>query len=338
MKTKEVIQLTGLSKKAIYHYIEKGLIVPEIEENNYYSFTMENVNALKYIKFLRDMDMPISEIEELNKNPAAFMIFISRLKANVYRQKSILQEQFEKLTDIEESLLHGDSMNDIFEKFSQPVISQHNTSALNENDAKFIFYHFFGNFMQDIEMTEYKYYLIERIIKQIVAEQNDQILRFRDYLLTVEPEMLQYEFLQAKQMDGMILFSGFENKECIPTARDSISVIKEHLINSEWVKGWKMAYKGYIKPKNYYYGTDDKLNELMFELSPEYKTIMVNIHHYCDCMYKYINSDEGFWLKKLIDLKLGDYIDYEMKYHVELSYLYTLDKDMDLLLKRYLRA
>ncbi|MDE6024697.1 MAG: MerR family transcriptional regulator [Lachnospiraceae bacterium] len=68
MKIKEVEQLTGLTAKSIRHYESKGLLrVERDEENDYRSYTEENVQELKKIRLLRFLDFSIEQISELQQ-------------------------------------------------------------------------------------------------------------------------------------------------------------------------------------------------------------------------------------------------------------------------------
>lgn len=67
MKINEVESIVGLSKKSIRYYEEMGLIVPSRNKNNDYRvYNKNDIEKLKKIKFLRELDVPIKEIQELN--------------------------------------------------------------------------------------------------------------------------------------------------------------------------------------------------------------------------------------------------------------------------------
>ena len=65
MRIKEVEKLTGLTAKAIRLYESKGLLnVARQTQNDYRDYTQEDVERLKTIAFLRDMDISISGIKD----------------------------------------------------------------------------------------------------------------------------------------------------------------------------------------------------------------------------------------------------------------------------------
>lgn len=63
MKRNEVEKITGLTRKAILYYEDKGLIRPHKEENNYRSYSEEDVDRLLQISIYRKLGLNISEIK-----------------------------------------------------------------------------------------------------------------------------------------------------------------------------------------------------------------------------------------------------------------------------------
>lgn len=65
MNAKQVREQTGLTRKALAYYQQKQLIKPLVQENGYRSYSPEQVARLKEIAFLRDLDVPMAQIEPL---------------------------------------------------------------------------------------------------------------------------------------------------------------------------------------------------------------------------------------------------------------------------------
>lgn len=84
MQISEVMKRTGLSRKAIYLYEEKGLLtpgkVPAGELREYREYTEEDVKRLRLIARLRELDMPISDIEKALTEGNADMVLQNHLK------------------------------------------------------------------------------------------------------------------------------------------------------------------------------------------------------------------------------------------------------------------
>lgn len=99
------MKATGLTKKAIYYYEEEGLVSPQKDrDNNYRSYSEDDVNKLIQISVLRKLDIPLSVIYEVLKNKLEIKAVMKRQlevienKINyLYRNKDIIQNLMEKL-------------------------------------------------------------------------------------------------------------------------------------------------------------------------------------------------------------------------------------------------
>ncbi len=68
MLISEVEELLKISKKSIRYYESEGLIKPERNKyNDYRTYTNDDIENLKKIKFLRELDVSIEEIKKLFK-------------------------------------------------------------------------------------------------------------------------------------------------------------------------------------------------------------------------------------------------------------------------------
>lgn len=72
MKIGEVARETGLSEKAIWLYVEQGLVKPEVTQSlhrNSYDFTRENVRELERIAVFRKAGFSLFEISIIHEQP-----------------------------------------------------------------------------------------------------------------------------------------------------------------------------------------------------------------------------------------------------------------------------
>ena len=64
MNTKQVEELTGLTRQNIRYYERQGLLEPaRADGNDYRDYSQKDVERLKLIKMLRMLDMPTERIE-----------------------------------------------------------------------------------------------------------------------------------------------------------------------------------------------------------------------------------------------------------------------------------
>ena len=72
MLIRDLEQQTGLDRATIRYYEKEGLIVPERKENSYREYTQENCEYLLKVKLLRQLEMPLQKIKELQEGRGDF--------------------------------------------------------------------------------------------------------------------------------------------------------------------------------------------------------------------------------------------------------------------------
>ncbi|OUO26512.1 hypothetical protein B5F86_10915 [Lachnoclostridium sp. An298] len=91
MNTKQVEELTGMSRQNIRYYERMGLLEPARDDSNAYrDYSEEDVRRLKLIRMLRMLDMPLKDIQDIINEKAS-------LREAVRHQKEILQTQQKQL-------------------------------------------------------------------------------------------------------------------------------------------------------------------------------------------------------------------------------------------------
>lgn len=65
MNIGEAAAATGVSAKMIRHYETLGLVMPQRRNNNYRTYTEQNVAVLRFIRHARDLAFPLSEVKRL---------------------------------------------------------------------------------------------------------------------------------------------------------------------------------------------------------------------------------------------------------------------------------
>lgn len=87
MTIKEVEKLTGLTAKSIRYYEVKGLLTVERnKENDYRSYSEEEVNRLKRIKLLRYLEFSVEEVKNM-------------LNMDVKETQNVLEQKAEEFSD-----------------------------------------------------------------------------------------------------------------------------------------------------------------------------------------------------------------------------------------------
>ena len=98
MMIKEVQELTGLGRKAIEYYQQKGLIDPAVLENGYRDYSQEEADTLRHIALLRALDVPLEDIKALlsgSAGPGA-LLRERQTDMDLRQRKTQLMEEYAK--------------------------------------------------------------------------------------------------------------------------------------------------------------------------------------------------------------------------------------------------
>lgn len=105
MKRSEVEKITGLTRKAILYYEDKGLIRHHKGENNYRSYSEEDVDRLLQISIYRKLGLNISEIKNIlstKEKELASILRDRQYRLELEESKKNLLEKLIKSQDFEE--------------------------------------------------------------------------------------------------------------------------------------------------------------------------------------------------------------------------------------------
>lgn len=67
---RDVMELTGISRRALHYYDEMGLLHPKREENGYRYYEEVDLERLQQILFFKELDFPLKEIRNILDDPA----------------------------------------------------------------------------------------------------------------------------------------------------------------------------------------------------------------------------------------------------------------------------
>ena len=113
MKAHDVELMVGIPKQTLLYYEKEGFITVARDDNNYRNYSQNNIEILKLIKLLREMEISIDEIklildnklsirEALEKKNVAWTI----ARESVEGQKVYVRREEEKQKQKIKMLLH----------------------------------------------------------------------------------------------------------------------------------------------------------------------------------------------------------------------------------------
>ncbi|WP_058990067.1 MerR family transcriptional regulator [Anaerococcus rubeinfantis] len=111
MLRSEIQKETGLTRKAIEYYEEKGLIHPQKSENGYRDYSIKDLEILKTVSIFRKLGMSVSDIDQCISSGGDTL-------SSVLRKKQHQLDLDEKRKVILEMIVRGESNKLINEKVS----------------------------------------------------------------------------------------------------------------------------------------------------------------------------------------------------------------------------
>ena len=178
MLVNEVCKKCSLTKKAIEYYVEQGLVSPQIQENGYRVFLEEDVEKLKKIAILRNLGLPVSDIQMVLSHQATNIL--KEISDKKFLEISALKEKHKLIQE----LASNNNWEQIHERLKQLEKKQSVLERLIN-----VFPGFYGRYI----CLHFSIYLNEPIT---TTEQENAFCEIIDFLdninLTVCAELQEY--------------------------------------------------------------------------------------------------------------------------------------------------
>ncbi len=150
MNTKQIEELTGITRQNIRYYERQGLLEPARDTGNAYrDYSEEDLRRLKLIKMLRMLDMPIKEIGQVLDGTLPLKEAAARQQEALLQQQKQIQAAVEVCTNIRKEkseVIDVDSYLDRMENMAKSgsvfarIVDDYKQVAEEERQRKFSFY------------------------------------------------------------------------------------------------------------------------------------------------------------------------------------------------------
>lgn len=142
----EVSRCTQLTKKAVEYYVEKGLVVPKMQENGYRDFGKEDVEVLRRIGVLRKLGIGLGDIRRILEDDTGEALQKAAVRKELKTRRNVrrdalirklgdgtsYEEVWEELRALEIQENVGDRLLDAFPGFFGRFICMHFSGFLND--------------------------------------------------------------------------------------------------------------------------------------------------------------------------------------------------------------
>ncbi|MDO5047773.1 MAG: MerR family transcriptional regulator [Anaerococcus sp.] len=272
MLRNEIQEKTGLTRKAIEYYEEKGLIKPLRLENGYRNYSNEDLDILNQISLFRKLGLSIAEIKESLSSDCKFL-------ASILRRKDHKLEIEKKRKDLIELILKKENPKVIGDKIA--IIEAEESICEKLSNA---FPGYFGQLM----FSSYQPFLNERLDKEGKASYK----KFLAYLDSLPP------FRLSKKEQAYIeeLSGAYDMKDLEELNESKIEAVDNY---DQWLKENEDMVDKYQEYKN----SNEYQNSPMKIIQEKLQKYMVDNKYYetaIPLIRKFSKSYDDYYQKLLI--------------------------------------
>jgi len=249
MLRSEIQNKTGLTRKAIEYYEEKGLINPQKTENGYRDYSENDLEVLIKVSLFRKLGISVTEIEDYLSTG------ISSL-SSVLRRKQHQLEVEEKRKEVLELVVKGESQELINEKIKLIEAEESIYERLER-----LFPGYFGQML----FAAYQPFLNEPLGKD-EKEAFEKYVNYLDNLPSLQLSKDEQDYTEK-------ISSTFDMQTLKKVNKDKINAIENV---EEWLKENNNAISQYEQYKN----SEEYQNSLMKQIQDKLQNFMKDNKYY----------------------------------------------------------
>ena len=249
MKRSEVEKITGLTRKAILYYEDKGLIRPHKEENNYRSYSQKDVDRLLQISIYRKLGLSLLEIKNILSTKEKEL-------ASILRDRQYRLELEENKKNLLEKLIKSQD----FEEIAKDLEALEKEETIYERLAR-IFPGYFGH----IFFMSYKPFLGDKL-------DEDQEPVFHE-LIKILDSLPEIDFTEEEKAYIEKLTSDFDLETLESLNQEKIQAVYNY---EDWMEGNKDKVRAYEEFKE----SEDYKTSQVKKISDKLRAYMVENNYY----------------------------------------------------------
>ena len=271
MLRSEIQKETGLTRKAIEYYEDKGLINPQKSENGYRDYSTKDLEILKKVSIFRKLGMSISDIYQYISSDGDTL-------SSVLREKQYQLDLDEKRKEILEMIVKGESDELINEKVSLLEMKETIYEKL-----EIAFPGYFGQML----FAAYQPFLND----PLENDGKNSFYKYIDYL----DKLPSFELTEEEKKYIEKISSPFDMKTLKDINQDKLDAVENP---EKWLKDNEDAISSYESYKN----SEEYQNSMMKQVQEKLKNFMKENQYYeiaIPLIRKFSKSYDNYYKKLL---------------------------------------
>lgn len=271
MLRSEIQKETGLTRKAIEYYEDKGLIHPQKSENGYRDYSTKDLEILKKVSIFRKLGMSISDIYQYISSDGDTL-------SSVLREKQYQLDLDEKRKEILEMIVKGESDELINEKVSLLEMKETIYEKL-----EIAFPGYFGQML----FAAYQPFLND----PLENDGKNSFYKYIDYL----DKLPSFELTEEEKKYIEKISSPFDMKTLKDINQDKLDAVENP---EKWLKDNEDAISSYESYKN----SEEYQNSMMKQVQEKLKNFMKENQYYeiaIPLIRKFSKSYDNYYKKLL---------------------------------------
>lgn len=271
MLRSEIQKETGLTRKAIEYYEDKGLIHPQKSENGYRDYSTKDLEILKKLSIFRKLGMSISDIDQCISSDGDTL-------SSVLRKKQYQLEIDEKRKAILEMIVKGESNELINEKVS--LLEMRETIY---EKLEIAFPGYFGQML----FAAYQPFLNE----PLENDGKDSFYKYIDYL----DRLPSFELTEEEKKYIEKISSPFDMKTLKDVNQAKVDAIEN-------LEKWMQDNEDVISQYENYKNSEEYQNSMMKQIQDKLKNFMKENQYYeiaIPLIRKFSKSYDNYYKKLL---------------------------------------
>ena len=315
MKITEAMRRTGLSRKAIYVYEDRGLLIPSKGAMGYRDYSEADVERLLLIAKLRELDLPLEDIARILQRPDETDILIQK---HLEHMQKHLHDTVQKLSQLQTILynLPPNGQLDDFARATEIAIpagkaiaaARHLSEDTAVSYARRLTMHLFEAFL-DLPLDTPERWSAWYDLLDLVERAGVQLWDgFEEYYggMTAEQKYQDY-LLRRKLVVGYTTFTPDQEAE---KAREILSCLKRLADDPGYAHRWARYYRQVAAPSLYAGSPSLTPTEQLAVLSRVYLPYMAESRKLiCSSVLPYLDTEEGQTLRGRLQSALGSAYD-----------------------------